>query len=134
MNKLTHPELANILRNAIASQELNEVTISKGDARAIVEAMDSHDKRVTELIRATSREVIKRREINAHRIILMTLVAKLRDVLRGYARNHRGKDFSRMTATQIKDTLKKARANDQLSNECDEAMLWEPEPGAMGRP
>lgn len=109
-------------------------------AKEIASLKERLDFRVRELIQAASREVIRRREINAHRMVLMTLLLKLRDVLRGYAKNHRdkvhtleGNKFNRDREV-IHTTMKKAKRNDQLADEIDEALLWESPTGAMGTP
>jgi hypothetical protein len=101
----------------------------------VIQKLEAFDPRVTELIKANSTEVIKRREINAHRKILMTLLQKLRDVLRGYASNHRSKVHSSSYGAEEKQAaVHKAERNDQLADEIDEALLWESPPGAMGKP
>lgn len=125
-------QMATYLRRAIDDCNAN--------SDALNEAKQTYDKRVTELLRAASREVIKRREINAHRMMLLRLVFKLRDVLRRYARNHRNKaeamdaENHTMHDPDYYDRMSKAKVNDDLANECEEAILWESPTGDMGTP
>lgn len=96
------------------------------------------DFRVKELLQAASREVIRRREINAHRMKLIGFVLKARDQFRFYERNHTLK-AQKMgplgRSTPERDAvLEKASVNDQFANEADEVVLWESPTGAMGTP
>lgn len=101
----------------------------------LTQLKETHDKRVRELLQAASREVIRRREINAHRIMLLGFVIKACKQLRFYAHNHREKVFTqKLTAQQIMDTQEKARVNDNLAQEGEEAAIWESPTGAMGTP
>jgi hypothetical protein len=132
--------------------------IAENDNRELRKLLEKqtleHDKRVEELIRANGREVVRRREINAHRMKLLEYVTKARDQFRFYARQHREKiptfeldltlyDIERDPSLQgdvdringlIEATQEKARVNDQIADAADEAILWECEPGAMGKP
>jgi hypothetical protein len=141
----------------ISISEPREMTIE--DYKAEIDRLDlkchelvtNHEKRVTELLRANSEQVIRRREINAHRMKLLEYVSKARDQFRFYARSHREKipkfeaqmrnynpetDINSIIEMeeQISATLEKSRVNEQLADEADAVILWESEPGAMGRP
>lgn len=115
---------------------------------------EAHDKRVTELIRYNSEQVIRRREINAHRMQLIGWVLKAAKQLHFYALNHREKAVNfGVTASEYEDiarsgsspksieyrekeadSFSKSRVNDDLAQEGEEALIWEPDPGNMGRP
>jgi uncharacterized protein YdaT len=101
----------------------------------LAELREVHAKRVSELIRANSEQVVRRREINAHRMVLLAYVSKARDKFRFYGRQHRDKIVHQdLSQELIAATLAKAEVNDQMADEGDAAILFEVEPGAMGRP
>lgn len=105
---------------------LPTVVIARELAEQIAEALEFHDARVTELLKAASTEVIKRREINAHRLKLMDYVRNAGNKFRFYARNHRAKGTL--------EADEKAQVNDMMADQADRAILWESPPGEMGRP
>jgi hypothetical protein len=127
-------DLAIRLRTFRAAKTLPNVEIPKELIDKVIEALESHDDRVKGLIKACSTEVVKRREINAHRLVLLSLMQVLRSVFKYYAKNHREKDFDGMTENQIQLTLIKAKTNDEWANKIDEAILWQSPAGAMGTP
>lgn len=84
-----------------------------------------HYAHVTELIRACSTEVIKRRVLKAKLDYCLTLLDKLRTVLRRYARHHRDK--------HTLEAAQKAEVNDQLADEIDAAFCYDPDPADYGK-
>lgn len=121
----TSKQLALRLRVYLSGRR-KHLTVPKELGEQLVEFLEQNDSRISELLRANSVEVIKRREINAHRKVLMEFVQKARNQFRFYAQNHRAKGTV--------DADKKAVVNDQLATEADQALTWECEPGAMGKP
>lgn len=99
-----------------------------------------YGQKISELMRYNSEQVVRRREINAHRLKLLAFVIKARDVFNKYARNHQEKadamdaEHQTMHDDAYMDRMTKAQTNNILSCEADEALIWESEPGAMGRP
>lgn len=91
----------------------------------LVRIFKAHDVRVEELIRYNSEEVIKRRVLKAKLDFCLTLMTKLRDVLRRYARNHRNKNTL--------EAAQKAEVNDQLADEIDAAFCYDPDPSDYGK-
>lgn len=86
----------------------------------------SNDKRISNLIRYNSEQVIKRRELQAHLDVCLKALQVARHQFTDYARQHRTK------GTQDGDA--KADINDAMASMIDEAMVWQSEPGSMGKP
>lgn len=94
--------------------------------RTIAEQAGGRDERVTNLIRYNSEQVIKRRELKAHLDVALEALLNASLQFRFYALEHRKKGTAEADA--------KAKVNDDMAHTLEQAIIWEPVPGIMGKP
>jgi hypothetical protein len=103
------------LRTFRAGRNQPNVEVPTDALNDAIEALESHDKRVTELIRANSENVVLRRFYNAKLGVALEALQKARGWLKDYAENHRAKGTA--------EAHFKARTNDLRASQLDNAIL-----------
>lgn len=120
-----HEHMRNRLRIYRSGHKNEQVTIPLILADELLRFLDEQDKRVSDLINANSREVIRYRVVNAKLKRLLEMAQKAAATFRRYGVLHRAK--------QTEDGDRKALVNDQIADELEQAMLWEPNPDDYGK-